>query len=90
MWPTYELAAVIIGAELIGDMDLSGVVDEGDIDQFAFALRDNAGYDEALFATEFEVADMDGNGRVDFGDISDFAEAVGQNSSLSTAQKSAR
>lgn len=86
LWPTYELAAVIIGAELIGDMDLSGVVDEGDIDQFAFALRDNDGYDDALFATEHEVADMDGNGRVDFGDIADFAEEVGLNSPLSSAQ----
>lgn len=86
LWPTYELGAVRIGAELIGDMDLSGVVDEDDIDQFAFALRDNEGYDDALFATEFEVADMDGNGRVDFGDIADFAEEVGQNSPLSEAQ----
>ncbi|MEM8943846.1 MAG: DUF1559 domain-containing protein [Planctomycetota bacterium] len=86
LWPTYQLGAVLIGAELVGDMDLSGVVDEADIPQFAFALRDNSGYDDALFATEFEVADMDGNGRVDFGDISEFAEAVSMNSPLSATQ----
>lgn len=86
LWPTYELGAVRIGAELIGDMDLSGVVDEDDIDQFAFALRDNFGYDDAGYATEFEVADMDGSGRVDFGDIADFAEQVELNSPLSSAQ----
>jgi len=86
LWPTYELGAVRIGAELIGDMDLSGVVDEDDIQQFAFALRDNFGYDDAGFATEFEVADMDGNGRVDFGDISGFAEEVEENSMLSAVE----
>ncbi len=86
LWPTYELAAVRVGAETIGDMDLSGIVDEDDIDEFAFALRDNFGYDDAGFATEFEMADMDENGRVDFGDIAGFAEAVGENSPLSAAE----
>ncbi len=86
LWPEYSLSAMSVIGALVGDMDLSGVVDEDDIDEFAFALRDNAGYDDALLFTEHEVADMDGNGRVDFGDISDFAEAVGQNSPLSSAE----
>lgn len=86
LWPEYSLSAMTVIGARVGDMDLSGVVDEGDIDRFAFALRDNSGYDDALFETEFEVADMDGNGRVDFGDISDFAELVELNSPLSATQ----
>ncbi len=86
LWPTYELNSLLVVGQLIGDMDLSGLVDEDDISLFAFALRDNNAYDDALFATEFEVADMDGNGRVDFGDISEFADMVGANSPLSSIE----
>ncbi len=86
LWPSYELSSLLVIGQLIGDMDLSGLVDEDDISLFAFALRDNDAYDDALFATEHEVADVDGNGRVDFGDIASFAERVGENSLLSAAE----
>ena len=90
LWPEYSLSAVVVIGALVGDMDLNGTVDTDDIDQFAFALRDNEGYDDALFLTEHEVADMDGNGRVDFGDISEFAELVGQNSPISSSEVAER
>ena len=86
LWPTYEVSSLLVVGQLIGDMDLSGIVDEDDISLFAFALRDNNAYDDALFATEHEVADVDGNGRVDFGDIASFAERVGENSLLSAGE----
>ena len=86
LWPEYGLSTMTVIGASVGDMDLSGRVDEDDISQFAFALRDNEAYDDALYATEHEVADMDGNGRVDFGDISDFADLVGANSPLSAVE----
>ncbi|MGI9427826.1 MAG: DUF1559 domain-containing protein, partial [Bythopirellula sp.] len=86
LWPEYGLSTMTVIGALVGDMDLSGTVDEDDISQFAFALRDNDAYDDALLATEHEVADMDGNGRVDFGDISDFADMVDANSDLSASE----
>lgn len=86
LWPTYELSALLVIGQLVGDMDLSGVVDEDDIPRFAFALRDNDAYDDELYETEHEVADVDGNGRVDFGDIAMFAELVEQNSTLSAVE----
>jgi len=86
LWPSYEVSSLLVIGQLIGDMDLSGLVDEDDIPLFAFALRDNDAYNDALFATEHEVADVDGNGRVDFGDIASFAERVGENSLLSAAE----
>lgn len=86
LWPTYELSALLVIGQLVGDMDLSGVVDEDDIPRFAFALRDNDAYDDELYETEHEVADVDGNGRVDFGDIAMFAELVDQNSPLSAVE----
>lgn len=85
LWPTYDGANVMVIGGLVGDMDLSGLVDEDDIDLFAFAMRDNLAYDDALLATEHEVADVDGNGRVDFGDIAPFVDRVQQNTSLSAA-----
>lgn len=86
LWPTYELSALLVIGQLVGDMDLSGVVDEDDIPRFAFALRDNDAYDDELYETEHEVADVDGNGRVDFGDIAMFADLVEQNSPLSAVE----
>ena len=86
LWPSYQLSSLLVIGQLVGDMDLSGIVDEDDISMFAFALRDNAAYDDALFATEHEVADIDGNGRVDFGDMAPFANKVGENSPLSAAE----
>lgn len=86
LWPTYQTNSLLIIGQLAGDMDLSGVIDEDDIPLFAFAVRDNAGYDAALHLTEFEVADVDGNGRVDFGDLSPFAAKVAANSPLTPAQ----
>ncbi|QDS99440.1 DUF1559 domain-containing protein [Adhaeretor mobilis] len=86
LWPEYSTTAMTVIGALVGDMDLSGTVDTDDITQFAFALRDNEGYNAALYATYHIVADMDGNGRVDFGDISDFSDEVGQNSPLSSAE----
>ncbi|MCA9236036.1 MAG: DUF1559 domain-containing protein [Planctomycetales bacterium] len=86
LWPSYQSASLLVIGQLVGDMDLSGVVDENDISLFAFALRDNEGYDDALFATEHEVADVDGNGSVDFGDLAPFAAKVSANSPLSPAE----
>jgi prepilin-type N-terminal cleavage/methylation domain-containing protein/prepilin-type processing-associated H-X9-DG protein len=86
MWPCYDGGNVVVTGELVGDMDLSGVIDVDDIPFFAFALRDNEGYDDALLCTEFEVADMDGNSRVDFGDIHLFATKVQQSGTASMAE----
>ena len=86
LWPSYDLDTLTVIGQLVGDMDLSGIVDEADIPLFAFALRDNEAYDDALFATEHEVADLDGNGRVDFGDIGQFVDEVSANSSLTSSQ----
>lgn len=83
LWPSYQISSLLVIGQLVGDMDLSGTVDEEDIPLFALALRDNAAYDDALHATEHEVADVDGNGRVDFGDMAPFATKVSENSFLS-------
>lgn len=85
LWPSYVGDDLLLIGQLIGDMDLSGEVDEDDISQFAFALRDNEAYDDALFVTEHEVADVDGNGRVDFGDIGPFADLVSEGSATTPA-----
>ena len=86
LWPTYDGANVTLSVGMAGDMDLDGFVDENDISLFAFALRDNDAYDDALHPTGHEAADMSGNGRVDFGDISLFAEDV-QASGNATAEQ---
>ncbi|MCA9259463.1 MAG: DUF1559 domain-containing protein [Planctomycetales bacterium] len=49
-------------------------------------MRDNLAYDNALFATEYEVADIDGDGRVDFADIAPFVALVQQSTPLSPAE----
>ena len=86
LWPSYQVSSLMVIGQLVGDMNLDKKVDPKDIPLFAFAMRDNVGYDDALYPTEHEVADVDGNGRVDFGDLTPFAEKVQENTSLSATQ----
>jgi hypothetical protein len=71
------------GEPLLGDLDLSGVVDPDDIAALAVALVDRARYEATYFASAADLGDFDFDGDVDYDDIGGFVERLVNHSSAS-------
>lgn len=67
-----DLFYIYTAENLGGDMDLSGVVDEGDVAGFVQALRDPTSYENQFGPSSTLQGDIDGDGDTDFDDIPGF------------------
>ncbi len=79
---TFDLAMTLTpaaGESIVGDMNLDGVVDTGDVAPFVLALTDPALY-MAQFGVEeptmISVGDVNGDGVFDTGDVAPFVELL--------------
>ncbi len=72
----YEEQAVVLMPGLLGDMNLDGVVDTGDVAPFVRALTDPAAYEAEYGIDPVLVGDINQDGAFDTGDVAPFVELL--------------
>jgi hypothetical protein len=74
--PEYAADSVAFASFLIGDMNRSGGLDEGDINEFALGLMNATAYRALRGLFPSQSGNMDGVNGLDFSDIDEFAAAL--------------
>jgi hypothetical protein len=77
--PTYSGTSASMDSYPVGDMNRDLALDNGDVPEFALALRNPTAYRNRRGLRGGESGDMDNNNRLDFSDIDDFAAALRRN-----------
>jgi hypothetical protein len=77
-WQSLPPSPGVTRSVAIGDMNLDGIVNGVDVDDFVLALSDPAAYALKHGIPATAAGDVDGDGDVDFDDIDDFVLRIQQ------------